>query len=145
MLSPMRNLVLSALIAAAVAPAPARAQVALDIRIGFPSPPPLVVVSPGVQVVPDYDEEVFFSDGWYWLRRDERWYRTHDYRGGWVVVPRRAVPAPLVSVPPGHYKHWQKEQEKAERKAWKEQEKADRKAWKEEEKAERKARKHERD
>jgi hypothetical protein len=138
----MRKLILSALLAAAVAPAPAHAQVALDIRIGFPSPPPLVVVTPGVQVVPDYDEEVFFSDGWYWLRRDERWYRTRDHRGGWVMVAPRMVPASLVGLPPGQYKHWRKEQEKAERKAWKEEEKADRKEWKENVKADRKARKH---
>lgn len=134
----MRTIILSVLAAAALAPAPARAQVAVDIRLGFPAPPPLVVVQPGVQVVPDYDEEVFFSDGWYWLRRDERWYRTRDYRGGWVVVPRRTVPARLYGMPPGHYKHWHKEQAKAERKAWKEREKEDRKAWKEYDKERRK-------
>ncbi len=109
-------------------PALARAQVALDVRIGFPSPPPLVVVRPGVQVVPDYEEEVFFVSGWYWLRREPAWYRTRDYRGGWVMVRRRAVPASLVSLPPGHYKHWRKDQEKANRKAWKENEKAEKKA-----------------
>lgn len=146
----MKNLILSALVVAFVAPAaPARAQVAVDVRIGFPAPPPLVVVTPGVQVVPDYDEEVFFVDGWYWLRRDASWYRTRNYRGGWVAVPPRAVPARLVRLPPGEYKHWRKEQEKAQReaekadrKAWKEQAKADRKAWKDQEKAEEKAHKH---
>jgi hypothetical protein len=103
------------------------------------------VVQPGIQVVPDYDEEVFFTSGWYWLRRDESWYRTRDYRGGWVVVPRHAVPVALYRMPPGHYKHWRKEQEKEERKAWKEQDKADRKAWKEYEKAGKKGHKHDRD
>ncbi len=125
----MRTLLLCALVVASLAPAaPARAQVAVDVRIGFPTPPALVVVRPGVQVVPDYDEEVFFTGGWYWLRRDELWYRTRDHRGGWVLVPRRVVPVALVREPPGHYKHWRKEQEKAERKAWKEADKADRKA-----------------
>lgn len=124
----MRTLVLCALLVASLAPTPARAQVAVDVRIGFPTPPPLVVVRPGIQVVPDYDEEIFFTRGWYWLRRDERWYRTRDHRGGWVVVPRRVVPVALVREPPGHYKHWRKEQVKAERKAWKDAEKADRKA-----------------
>lgn len=128
MLPPMRNLILCALVIVSAAPAPARAQVALDIRIGFASPPPLVVVSPGIQVVPDYEEEIFFVDGWYWLRRDALWYRTRDHRGGWIVVPPRAVPASLVSLPPGRYKHWQKDQEKAERKAFKENEKAEKKA-----------------
>ncbi|WP_242392843.1 hypothetical protein [Anaeromyxobacter oryzisoli] len=125
----MKTLFLCAfvVIVSAVA-APARAQVAVDVRIGFQAPPPLVVVSPGVQVVPDYDEEVFFADGWYWLRRDEVWYRTRDYRGGWVLVAPRAVPGSLVTLTPGQYKHWRKDEEKAERKAWKEHEKAEKKA-----------------
>jgi hypothetical protein len=126
----MRTFILCALLAVSAVPAPARAQVAVDIRIGFPSPPPLVVVSPGIQVVPDYEEEVFFAGGWYWLRREGAWYRTRDHRGGWVVVPPRAVPASLVRLPPGRYKHWRKDQEKAERKAWKENEKAEKKAHK---------------
>ena len=124
----MRTLVVCALLLASLVPTPARAQAAVDVRIGFPTPPPLVVVRPGIQVVPDYDEEVFFTRGWYWLRRDERWYRTRDHRGGWVAVPRSVVPVALVREPPGHYKHWRKEQVKAERKAWKDAEKADRKA-----------------
>ncbi len=134
----MRTLILAALVAAALSPSSSRAQVAVDVRIGFPTPPPLVVVQPGIQVVPDYDEEVFFTNGWYWLRRDDGWYRTRDHRGGWVLVPQRVVPVALYRTPPGHYRHWQKEQEKADRKYWKEQEKADRKAWKEHEKRGRK-------
>jgi hypothetical protein len=139
----MRKLALFALLVAVGigAAAPARAQVAVDVRIGFPAPPPLVVVSPGVQVVPDYDEEVFFVNGWYWLRRDAVWYRTRDYRGGWIFVQPRMVPASIVRLPPGHYKHWRKDQEKAERKAWKQEAKAERKEWKEHDKAERKGHK----
>ena len=91
--------------------APAFAQVRVDVQIPLPTirfevPPPLVVVSPGVRVVEDYDDEVFFVDGWYWCRRDAHWFRTRDYHGGWVVVERRYVPATLVKVPPGHYKHY---------------------------------------
>jgi hypothetical protein len=137
MLARMRPFFLSLAIALSVSPAFVRAQVTVDIRVGFPTPPPLVVVSPGIQVVPDYGEEVFFVDGWYWLRRDTVWYRTRDHRGGWVVVQPRYVPASLVRLPPGQYKHWHKAEEKAEKRAWK----ADQKAWKEEEKAERKANK----
>src|SRR5215472_2069595 len=88
---------------------PARAQVRVEIAvptIRFEVAPPLVVVSPGVQVVPEYEEEVFFVDGWYWYRTGPYWYRTRDHRGGWVVVERRYVPVALVKIPPGHYKHY---------------------------------------
>ncbi len=88
---------------------PARAQVSVHIAtptIRFEVAPSLVVVSPGIQVVPEYEEEVFFVDGWYWYRSGPYWYRTRDYRGGWVVVEQRYVPATLVKIPPGHYKHY---------------------------------------
>ena len=102
-------------------PSAASAQAMVDIRVNLPAVlPRLVVVSPGVQVVPEVQEEVFFHDGWYWCRRDAYWYRSRDYRGGWVVVPGRAVPQRLVALPPpGHYRNWkaEKEHEKAERKA----------------------------
>jgi hypothetical protein len=117
----MKNLLLSLVVGTFLVPRFAAAQATVDIRIGFPAPPPLVVVSPGIQVVPDYQEEVFFVNGWYWARRDDIWYRTRDYRGGWVLVQPRYVPAGLVRIPPGHYKHWHKEEMKAERREWKEE------------------------
>ena len=73
--------------------------------IRFEVAPPLVVVSEGVQVVPDCNEEVFFQDSWYWHRNAGRWYRARDYRGGWVLVERRQVPVMLVGIPSGKYKH----------------------------------------
>ena len=74
--------------------------------VRFEVAPPMVVVQPGVQVVQDYDEEIFFVDGRYWMRgRDGRWYRANDYRGGWIVAEPRVVPAPIVRLPPGRYKH----------------------------------------
>ncbi|HUJ63525.1 MAG TPA: hypothetical protein VLX92_33730 [Kofleriaceae bacterium] len=50
----------------------------------------LVEVSPGVEVVADWDEPVFFVDNFYWVNRGGFWYRSGWYRGGWVradVVP----------------------------------------------------------
>jgi hypothetical protein len=32
--------------------------------------PPLVVVQPGISVVGDLDDEVFYADGYYWSRQD---------------------------------------------------------------------------
>jgi hypothetical protein len=81
--------------------------------VRFEVAPPMVVVQPGVQVVQDYDEEVFFVDGRYWMRgRDGRWYRANDYRGGWIVAEPRVVPAPIVRMPPGRYRHHRGKPEK---------------------------------
>jgi hypothetical protein len=120
-LAPMRTPIALALAAAIALPAAARAQAHVDIHFDLPAVlPPLVVVQPGVQVVPEVREEVFFHDGYYWARRDGSWYRARDHRGGWVVVPVREVPPRFASLgPPGHYRNWkaEKEHRKAVRKA----------------------------
>jgi hypothetical protein len=104
----MRILLVAAAVAASLlAPRPAAAQVQVSVRFDLPAVlPALVVVEPGLQVVPQVNEEVFFVDGYYWARRDARWYRSHDHRGGWVVVDSRGVPPRLVKVPPGQYRKW---------------------------------------
>ena len=89
----------------------ALAQVNVDVNVALPqihfvSPPALVVVQPGVQVVEDYDEEVYVVDSWYWVRRDGRWFKTKDHKGQWVLVEQRAVPVTIVKLPPGQYKKW---------------------------------------
>ncbi len=48
--------------------------------------PDLVEVSPGVQVVADYDEPVFYSGGAYWRSSGDGWYRSSDYSSGWVYA-----------------------------------------------------------
>jgi hypothetical protein len=81
--------------------------------IRFEVAPPLVEVQAGVFVVPDYDEEVFFVGGWYWVRSgDGRWYRARDCRGGWLAAQPAAVPVVLVKTPPGRYKHHKARSEK---------------------------------
>jgi hypothetical protein len=72
--------------------------------VSFSIAPPLVVVAPGVQVVEDYDEEVYFVDGWYWMHWQNGWYRTRHHHGGWVIAPGNLVPVRLVSMPRGKYK-----------------------------------------
>ncbi|WP_223637970.1 hypothetical protein [Corallococcus sp. EGB] len=84
-------------------------QVRIDVKlpdIVFKAPPPLVVVEPGVQVVEDYDEDLYVVDDVYWVRRDGRWFRARDYHGGWEVVEERRVPVTVVRMPPGRYKRW---------------------------------------
>jgi hypothetical protein len=93
-------------------------QVRVDVNLSLPVirfevAPAMVEVEPGVLVVQDYDDEVFYTSGWYWVRgRDGRWYRTRDHRGGWVVVEQPVVPAVLVRVPPGRYKRHKGKPEK---------------------------------
>jgi hypothetical protein len=87
----------------------------VTVEISFAAPPPLVVVSPGIQVVPDYDHEVFVVEGIYWSRVGTVWYQSPDYRGGWVVVEAPRVPATLVKIPPGHYKRWKGPKDKADK------------------------------
>jgi hypothetical protein len=134
----MKRLALLFALVALSVPAAARAQVAVQIQVGLPVAPPLVVVQPGIQVVEDYHEEVFFTGGWYWVRRDGGWYRARTPRAAFVFVEPRRVPVALVRIPPGQYRHWRredhhewKEHQKAERRAWKAHEKAERREWKE--------------
>jgi hypothetical protein len=140
--APMLRLSLAVALVVSLLPGAARAQVDVNIRLGLPAAPPLVVVQPGVQVVENYDEEVFFTNGWYWVRRDDRWWRARSPRASFVYVEPRRVPAAIYRLPPGRYKHWRKEQGKAERRGWKEHEKAERRALKEERKQEKHDRGH---
>ncbi len=102
----MQTLALAVVLVVA-APALAQVQVHIDLpRIVFPAPPTLVVIEPGVQVVEDNDDEVFFVDNWYWHRRGGHWYRNQTHNGSWVVVEERVVPRTIVRFAPGHYRKW---------------------------------------
>jgi hypothetical protein len=46
--------------------------------------PDLVEVSPGVQVIADYNEPVFFSSGLYWRNDGGVWYSSSVHTGGWA-------------------------------------------------------------
>ncbi|MFN8010380.1 MAG: hypothetical protein U0P81_03150 [Holophagaceae bacterium] len=87
----------------------AQAQVSLRINIGLPVVPHLYVVRPGIQVVEDFDDEVFFASDWYWCRRPGGWYRARHPRDRFDFVDVRTVPRDLVALPPGHYRHWNRE------------------------------------
>jgi hypothetical protein len=54
--------------------------------------PRLVLVQPGVYVVEDYNQSVFFSDGYYWRTMDGRWYRSRAYDDGYVAVRFETIP-----------------------------------------------------
>lgn len=57
----------------------------------YVSTPDLVTVSPGVQVVADYDEPVFYTDGFYWRFYNNGWYRSDNYSTGWYYYERPPV------------------------------------------------------
>lgn len=54
--------------------------------------PDLVYAAPGIQVIADYDEPIFFADSSYWRFDGVRWYRSSYYTGGWIyATPPAAV------------------------------------------------------
>ena len=55
--------------------------------------PDLVMISPGVYVVADYDDSVFYYDNYYWRYDGYVWYRSNVYTGGWArwSSPPRAI------------------------------------------------------
>ena len=132
------------------APPPPRVFVPAPPAVRFEAPPPLVVVEPGVQVVRDCDEEVFFSGGWYWHPAPSGvWYRTRSYRGGWVVAPRHAVPVAVARLPRGQYRHFrgeawreQRREERHDERAIRHEERREERGERREEKAERHWEKH---
>jgi hypothetical protein len=133
----MRKTALSIALAGALPLAAAAQGLHAEISLQLPTViPPMVVVQPGVQVIPEINHEVFFVDGAYYARQGGGWYRAPSpHAGRWVGVPVQAVPVALVKLPPGHYKNWkpskaEKEHEKAERKQAKAEEKAYKKAFK---------------
>ena len=113
-------------LALSLSPLAARAQVAVRIQVALPAAPPLVVVQPGVQVVAEQDEEVFYANDWYWVQRDANWYRARTPRSAFVFVERRRVPLAIVRLPPGRYRHWRREEAREERREWRAHE---RRAW----------------
>ncbi|HEY0477284.1 MAG TPA: hypothetical protein VGD37_07150 [Kofleriaceae bacterium] len=67
--------------------------------------PELVVISPGVQVVADLDEPIFYSGNYYWRNDGGYWYRSTSHTHGWArvevaPVEIRAIERPSVYV---HY------------------------------------------
>jgi hypothetical protein len=67
--------------------------------------PDLVYVAPGVQAIADYDEPIFYNDGFYWWSFGGTWYRSTSYLGGWMRIA--APPTVLVQIRnPHHYRHY---------------------------------------
>jgi hypothetical protein len=70
--------------------------------------PDLVYVGPGVQVIADYDEPIFYSDSFYWRWDGGTWYRSSSYNAGWVVYS--SPPQAIVRIEqPRQYVHYRPE------------------------------------
>lgn len=67
--------------------------------------PDLLYVAPGVQVIADYDEPIFYSDGYYWWFYDGVWYRSPSYTGGWAYVSMPPVTIARI-YEPHRYRHF---------------------------------------
>jgi hypothetical protein len=116
----------SALAGVALAPSAARAEVHVNIQMGLPVAPPLVTVQPGVQVVENYNEEVYFVSGWYYVRRDGGWYRSRRPNAAFAWCEPRRVPVKLVRMPPGRYVRYQRHERNEERRERREERREER-------------------
>jgi hypothetical protein len=64
-------------------------------------------IDPGIMVVANSDEPIFYVDNTYYLYRDDRWYRSGSHRVGWKRVENppdriRRIDQPLAYV---HFRH----------------------------------------
>jgi hypothetical protein len=89
-----------------ILPVQGAAEVNLSVGISLPVPivfvaPPEVVVIPGTYVyaAPDYEQDLYFYNGWWWRPWEGRWYRSRHYDSGWTHY--RSVPAFFGRVPSG--------------------------------------------
>lgn len=68
--------------------------------------PQLVEVKPGVWVVADYDQPVFYANDVYWRYDNGVWYRS-SYLGGWAAVSVDVVPRSVVVIDrPARYRRY---------------------------------------
>lgn len=72
----------------------------------LPARPAVVLVSPGIFVISDYPDEVFFVSGFYWTLYGGYWYRCDGHKGNWIKAKKGKIPPGLVKMPPGKFKNW---------------------------------------
>ena len=92
--------ILLALVLVFPIPTMARVSISLPPPIVFAAPPVVVVIPETyVYVVPDYDGDIFFYNGWWWRLWEGRWYRSLNYNSGWGYY--RNVPSFYRGIPSG--------------------------------------------
>lgn len=83
-----------------------RGYVAYSAPVVFVEAPELVYVEPGVYVVRNYDDAVYYSDGYYWCNRGGVWYHTAYWNDPWVTVSVNVVPSIFVHRDHRTYVHY---------------------------------------
>lgn len=108
----MKKLVFgSSLVCLAFLGSAAMAQVSVDIHIGEPAPPPVVVGPPpvvleapphmvfdpglGIYIAVGVPFDIFFSNNIYFYHANGVWYRSPYYRGPWTRTEFRRIPRGL--------------------------------------------------
>ncbi len=102
-------------------PAAAHAGPNVNVNIGVPGPPPVVVAAPPqlmvvpgsrVYYAPDLSVDFFSYGGRYYTVHDGGWFVARSYHGPWTFVavervprPVRVLPVAYYRVPPDHWKH----------------------------------------
>lgn len=91
---------------------PAAAQADVGINGATPAPPPIVVTTPQLVVVPGssvyyapgVDYNLFVFGGRYYSFHDGVWFYSATGKGKWTVIPNDRVPRPVLAVPGTYYK-----------------------------------------
>jgi hypothetical protein len=109
-----KHLLLALLLTGTVfVPLAAQAGVNVDVNIGLPAPPPIVVASPPRVVVvpgspvyyaPDANVNLFVYGGRYYTFHQGAWFVGPKHSGPWTFVAVERVPAPVVAVPVKYYR-----------------------------------------
>ena len=89
----MKKLIFKVLFLSLVVFAPVSVMAGVSVHVDFPLPPLIIFPAPpevvpvpemDVYAVPDVQEEIFFSGGWWWRPWEGRWYRSRYYDRGWA-------------------------------------------------------------
>lgn len=76
-----------------------------QLRVALPERHELVELQPGLQVIPAFDLEVFYTGSAYWLRSGGAWYTTRRpaVASTFTLADPRSVPAALARLPDGSH------------------------------------------
>jgi hypothetical protein len=70
--------------------------------------PELIAIRPGVQVIANLDEPIFYTGNYYWRNQGGTWYRSTSHRRGWARI--EVVPVEIRSIErPAAYIHYRGE------------------------------------